>query len=444
VMGAAQKGGSGKGCETVTCGLHASCTRTTLGAQCVCDEGFVGDGLHCAAPAAFLPQHLLVDGALGRSRKVADLTVTNFMGEKLAIAWRDVTHKEQGVMMLGKATSGGVEWAPPERFTKTGKGYDPQIVGLPSNRIALVYRDENREGTGWMRAGEIGVSGVRGADQHITWGDPITICRNQAHKIALVSLPGNKVAAMYSDHIAASETKPKESFGNSALASIGPKGAVEVLGNFRFVDKAVARVEATQLTPSSFVLAYRAGKEVDEMDTSVITRQEADAVYGEVDDDDLVFDPHPLHLEPDAQQVWSRGISLIGLNTFSYAYQLGEEEKTKLAVVKVNPATHRMTVTDGPYVIHDGFTPYVSMVSLPYAPTDPHTVVYYQPNKLGTLNICRVQPATGKLSRCQDFTWMNQQLSSVAGISLGGGRMLFAFTDMEGVPYYQMFGLAKK
>ena len=46
-----------------------------------------------------------------------------------------------------------------------------------------------------------------------------------------------------------------------------------------------------------------------------------------------------------------------------------------LKIVKVNPATHRMTVTDGPYVIHDGFTPYVSMVSLPYAPTDPHTVV---------------------------------------------------------------------
>merc|ERR1719171_691634 len=59
-----------KGCADITCGPHATCTTTTLGGECVCDEGFIGNGQDCHAPEPFLPKLLLHDGGHGTSAKM--------------------------------------------------------------------------------------------------------------------------------------------------------------------------------------------------------------------------------------------------------------------------------------------------------------------------------------------------------------------------------------
>jgi len=440
-LGAAYEGS--KGCADITCGPHATCTTTTLGGECVCDEGYIGNGQNCHAPEIFLPNKLLHDGGVdGSAAKVAELHVAVFMGAKVVCVWRDVTNKNVGRVMLAHTPPGNVIWASPEKFSGGSKAFSPQVVGFPTNRIAIVYRDEDKEGVGWIRGGEIGVSRVRGADLHITWGEPQSFCRNQAHKIAVVNLPRSRLAAFYSDHIPATATKEEEAFGNSVMADVDGMGGVRIIGKFRFTDDAVVRLEATLLSPTQFIVACRASKSVNEMDTSDIMRQEAMAVYGEMDDDDLLFDPQHLNIEPEKEQVWARSVGLVGKNEFAYAYQMGEKRRTKIAVVKVDPESHKMTVVDGPVVLHKGFSPYVKLINLAYAPTDPHTLVYYQPKNKDLINICRFKD--GKITRCEDFPWVAQELSSVSAINLGGGRVLFMFANLQGIGYWQVMGLSKK
>merc|ERR1719159_1577659 len=94
-----------------------------------------------------------------------------------------------------------------------------------------------------------------------------------------------------------------QSFGNSILADIDGSGGVSILGKFRWTDDAVVRIEATLLSPMQFIIACRASKAVNEMDTSDVMRQEAMAVYGEMDGADLLFDPGHLNVEPEKEQV---------------------------------------------------------------------------------------------------------------------------------------------
>merc|ERR1719262_689126 len=210
-----------------------------------------------------------------------------------------MTNNDVGRVMLAHTTPGNVIWAAPEKFSGGSKAYSPQVIGLPTNRIAIVYRDEDKQAVGWIKGGEIGISKVRGADLHITWGEPVSFCRDQAHKMAVVNLPRSRIAVFFSDHIAATARTEEEAFGNSVLAEIDGMGGVSILGKFRFApDDAVVRIEATLLSPTSFVIACRASKAVNEMDTSMVTRQEASAIYGEMDNTDLLYHPKHLQIEP--------------------------------------------------------------------------------------------------------------------------------------------------
>eukprot|EP00913_Durusdinium_trenchii_P004709 g4374.t1 len=150
----------------------------------------------------------------------------------------------------------------------------------------------------------------------LVWGTTVDFCSNQAHKMSVQSFAPNRIMVLYSDKATGSETA--ESFGNSVLADIGSIGEISLLGNFRFTDSAVARLEAAKVSKNGFVLAARASPAVDDMNPTPV-KQEAMAMYGELVGDDLVFDPNPVNLEPG--QVWARGLSLIAPNTLAYAYQ---------------------------------------------------------------------------------------------------------------------------
>lgn len=447
-LGAAYEGS--KGCANLVCGKHASCTETTLGGQCICDEGYIGNGRDCHAPDSFIPHKLLVEGQSGMSTHVAELHVAVFMGTKVVAAWRDITNGNIGRVIVGHTTPGDVIWTTPERFsaTATSKAFAPQVVGLPSNRIAVVYRDAARGGACWLRGAEVGISGLRGASSHLTWGEPLTFCQGQSHNMAILSLASSKVAVFFADRTAATATAEEEIFGNALLAGIEANGGVSMAGKTRFIDRPVVRIETIQVSPSSFAIGVRASKKVDEMNTELVTRQEALAIFGEMVDGDLVFDPNMLALEPKEEQIWARGMSLIAPDTFGYAYQLGREKELRLDVIHVDPKTHRMKIVTGPHLVAKGLSPYVSMLNYPYAPTDSHTFVYYEKKKETMINVCRWRPAEAGhhagLQHCEDFTFTKQPVNSMAGVTLTGGRALFLFTTEDKVPYWQVLGVSKK
>mmetsp|Transcript_95959 Transcript_95959/g.298791 ORF Transcript_95959/g.298791 Transcript_95959/m.298791 type:complete len:597 (-) Transcript_95959:77-1867(-) len=435
---------NGAGCEQMVCGPHASCTETTSGAECVCNEGYVGQGTNCLAPPEFMPHRLLQEGTAGQV-EAADMDVNVFESNKIAIVFRDVSGGNTGSVLVGRVREAGMaDLSPPEQFTlEDGQAFSPVVAGTSSNRIVIAWRDENRQGACWLRGAALGGS-VRGADMALTWGQPENFCSGQAHKMSIVEVPGNRVAVLFSDRILATQHNPVESFGNSLLAQVDSSGRVAITGTYRFTDAPVCRLEVTKVTPSAFVLAARAGKARDDMDPSLITRQEAMAMYGEVVGNDLVFDPNALNIEPQRAQIWARGLSLIAPNTVAYAYQDGSDMSMKMAVLEIHPASHRMTLVQNPVVVRGGFSPYVSMLSVPYTPSDPHTLIYYEGNYSSMVNLCTWSAKEKALSRCEDFSWLMQKLSSVSGVHLGGGKSFMVFTSEAGVPYYGVFGLSKK
>jgi len=432
---------TGYGCSQISCGLHASCTDTMEGALCLCNEGYIGQGKDCRAPADMMP-HLLVTE--GRAVQATDMHVAIFDGNKIAVVYRDQNKNDAGALVVGTVQETGLaDLSPPEFFTGVdGKAFSPVVAGTGGRRLAVAWRDDKLMGTCRLRAAGLGASGIRGAEMALTWGQTIDFCNTQAHKMSVMGFDNNRVMVVYADK---AKTPFAEPFGNSILAEIGPLGNVSVLGNFRFADHAVARLEATKIGRNNFVLAVRAAKAVDDMNPQVFTRQEAMAVYGELAGDDLVFDPNPVNLEPEQGQIWARGISMVAENTFAYAYQDGLNMEIKMAVLQVDPESHRMQLVQTPSVISKGFSPYVSMLSVPYSEKDPHTLIYYQgSDKLGVVNLCSWDPQLRKLRKCEDFTWLSEKITATSGVSFGGGKSFMVFASESGVPYYSVFGLSKK
>jgi hypothetical protein len=441
VVGKVPMTGSGHACADIQCGEHASCSRTTDGAECICDEGYEGDGTSCAAPSLFTPQRLLRDGMQGRSSKVADMSVNVFYGHQLVVAFRDMSNKDVGKVMIGDFTPGHIHWSPPEKITD-GKAFDPVAVGLPTNRIIIAYRDSDREAALFLRAGELDASGMRGTPKHITWSAPVELARMQAHRAALLPLGLDKAVAFYSDYRAATKDEAERHFCAASLAQVGHLGAISELGTFHFLEYAATRLTAKLLTPTSFIIAYRGTKAVDDMNPELIHRQEASAMYGELVDTELSFDPNPIDLEPETTNIWDRGLSLLGPSTFGYAYETGKDQATHLAVIHVD-ADHQMKVMSRTK-LSEGFSPFVRMVDVPYSIDDPHTLTYFERDKKNVASICMVNLTGGNLTDCEETVWMDREISSVASASLGNGRTLFAFADEEGIPFYHVIGLSQK
>lgn len=439
------KGSNKKGynCNQLECGVYATCTESIKGAQCICNEGYIGNGQDCRAPAEFMPHFLVPDGA---GIRASDMSVAVFDGNKVAVVFRDETKANAGALVLGKVSESGlVDLSPLELFTApNARAFSPVVAGTDGKRLAIAWRDETRVGTCKLRAAILGASGIRGAEMALTWGSTIDFCSNQAHKMSMLSFDDNRVMVLYSDKAEEWPQGPVKSFGNSLLATIKEDGAIKIKGNFRFTDSAVTRLEASRVSPNAFVLAARASILVDDMDPKLRTMQEAMAMYGELMGDELVFNPNPVNLEPHQGQIWARGISHIAPNSFAYAYQDAENMAMKISVVDIHPETHRMKVVQTPASLIQGFSPYVSMLNVPYSLSDPHTLTYYQAaDNTSMVNLCSWDVEFKRLGRCQDFQWLSEKISSVSGVPLDGGMSFMAFSSQSGTPYYSIFGLSR-
>lgn len=438
---------TGATCANTQCGEHASCTDTTKGAACICNEGYVGTGQECKAPPQFLPNRLIAEGSGNLATQAADVSVCMVTSTRLAVVFRDTTRSDIGRIVVGDINEAGMaSMSPPEQFTlQDGKAFDPVVRSSGDNRIAVVFRDEDKGGVGWIRGAAIGITQIRGATKHLTWGKPVEIVKSESHKMALVALPDSRFTVFFSKLTPAFRQKPAIRTGESLLASVGPVGEVTKLGDYRFAEQAICRLETVKVSDTAFIIAGRAAPAPDDTSsTATATDQEAIAWYGELVDGVLTFDPNPVNVEPSQTQIWARGLSMITPDKFAYAYQQGSDLKIKMAVVSIDQATHKMTVVSAPKVVRDGFSPYVGMIDYPYTIESPHTLTFYDGGGKSKVNICSWDAASSSTTKCEDFDWLEEPARSVQGVHIGGGKSLMVFTTTDGLIYYGVFGLSKK
>lgn len=441
--------GGATSCEDLTCGDHASCfSSITEGAKCQCDSGWTGNGFICKPPAGSAQGAMLLQG--GRSQvnlQVADVHVSSLDGSNVMVTYRDISNGHGGSLMLGQVGATSVKWGKPIHFSGESKAYGPTSTVFPDGRIIIAFRDEDRDGRGLVLAGKIG------PDHSVTLGSPKAFARRQARQMALVQLPDSHAAIVFADHVTgAGAVKGKSvtsSRGAALLARVWPEGLdTDLLGKYRFSDAPAARFAVTSLTPTSFVIAYREGAR-----PGVSQRSEAAAVWGQLHNGQLVFDPHHLSLEPRRSQIWSRSLSLISQDTFAYTYYSGEEQVTKQAVVHLNPASRRMQIVDGPKVIDSGFTPFLGSVSkstlklslleTSEAAKSTQTFSYFSKPSSGFAGakVCGLTQQS-HIGDCEDVGWSDRELASASGTAVADGRALLVFTDAHGTPFFQFMGLA--
>mmetsp|Transcript_21616 Transcript_21616/g.52717 ORF Transcript_21616/g.52717 Transcript_21616/m.52717 type:complete len:589 (+) Transcript_21616:142-1908(+) len=464
-----------QGCGDLQCGANAVCSRTTRGAECVCSEGYEGDGKTCTAPAAFAPTHLLHGGPHGRQPQVADVRLAELKTDgnsMIMCVFRDLSKKNHGMVKVGKTLNMELTWAPLEKFSGGTEAWNPDIVGVREpgkpNRVVITWRDQDVGGTGWIRVASVGHPTIRGADLALTWGKPQAFEKKQQKRAVLLALPYSRFLIFYEGHDGGA------SFGGVMMARVNQAvydtshGAPSwtKMKQFRFCETAVSRISAASLDNGGFVVAYRGAPVPDPNDAAVQLQAEASLSYGRVVEEitsdgrlnpanaELAVGIDSVQLDNATAGIWSRDVAPVAPNTVAYAYHVGESQETKLAVVRVvsdgADSPPRLVVSNEPEVIGIGFTPYVSVVPLPYTSDDLHSMVLFQPagsdrKTEAKANICSLTD-DGKIERgtCEDFGWSDRELKSVSVASLGAGRELFAFTDSENVPYYQALALAKK
>lgn len=437
---------SARTCKEITCGSYAVCDEGKHGAKCRCEEGFDGDGFQCFPPHHFTAVGLVPSlGSKGPKPNVKEIHITAFNDVHLAVAYRDASKSNRGFVMVGRAGLALVKWGKPESFSGTAKAYSPVVAGLGAASLLIGYRDAEKGGSGFIVAGALNAT-----DQYkVLLSTPEVFARNQAQKMSILQLPHNRAALMYAERIVDPEGNVLEAYGGACLAqvdlpanhSMAPPPP-SVMGKYRFSDVAVSRLSATLLSDTSFVVGYRGTKQ--ESGGATPPYQEASVVWGQMKDGELAFSPNAVSLEPDTSQIWERGVAVVSATMFAYSYYCGITQEIKMTILKVDPTTHQMAITDGPRRLSAGKSNYVGAINVPFAPEIPHTYTFFEkPGEgVGTAQICRIS-SMGRIADCAERPFAGYDIdgSAISGQLLWDGRLIFAFATKTGEPYYQVEAL---
>mmetsp|Transcript_36111 Transcript_36111/g.90870 ORF Transcript_36111/g.90870 Transcript_36111/m.90870 type:complete len:582 (-) Transcript_36111:76-1821(-) len=438
-------------CGSFMCGEHAVCEELASGnGHCRCQEGYQGDGFVCNPPTRFTEQPLLGTAmAKVPGSQVADLHITTLRGDQVALVYRDITKSHAGYLMLGQAGPLAMTWGSPVQFSDRAQAFSPVVVELQDGSgLAIAFRDQNRDGTGILVGASLMAESSNETSRGVTLSPQRAFARHQAQGMALLPLEGSRVVLLFAEHSGLGQQEVGNlAYGSAVVAKINSDSglAPDIFGKHRFVTGPVARLSATSLSPSSFVVAYRRG----ESDPAA-PRTEASCTFVQVKGAELVFKTAPVSLEPDRSQIWARSVAPVAEDTFVYTYHSGNEKATKQAVLRVDPATQQVVLLRQPEVISKGFTPYVgslSSASVHVAPQEPASggplvMTYFSDgdSTKAAARYCRFNSG-GSPVGCRAVEWSSHELVSVSGTPMQDGRVVFAFTNAKGQPYYQMVGL---
>jgi len=262
VIGSKLTGGNGKSCSEVICGANASCTMTTQGAQCICDEGYQGDGIQCALPSAMtVPTQVFSDGPFGESKRAKMIAMVPFdNNRRIAMVYQNLERKKKGYIVLGTIEGESVEWSAPERFSGKTEAYDP-IVVAQGRSVAIAWRDAESDGRCWARTAIIGIPSD--SRDHLTWSDPTNFCGSKRKYISqnfgatFVGEASDTGAARFMISFADTDKDTETKFGNAYLGDMSlhyetpdtilPKIKLTEVGKFRFSETEVKRLNVQRL-----------------------------------------------------------------------------------------------------------------------------------------------------------------------------------------------------
>lgn len=460
--------GNARSCDQLTCGRNALCTAEGNSARCRCDAGYEGNGFVCNTPQTFEPQALVQLNITEPFPQVADLHVSTLSHNRLAVVFRDTARENKGFLMLGRAQPDKVAWSRPVVFSEGSEAFSPVVTELYETddasgplHLAIAYRDENRGGNGVLLGAMYDVQTGK-----VSFTETRLFARFLAQGMSMVALPGSRVAVLFAEHSLAGHASVSveasgqagvppsahrhhsSMYGAALIARVTTpgQGAPEVIAKQRFVTGAVARLSSALISPTSFVVAYRHASEGAET-----KRGEASCVHAQLHGSELVFEQQAVLLEPERGQIWSQNVAPLGGGAVAYTYHSGSEQLTKQAILRVDPLTHRLHIVRGPEVLARGFSPFVGAVTTSLAQQSPShasrpakSFTYF--SKEGSTNaaarICgSYSPDSGAAPQCKELSWATRQLSSVSGTPVGDGRIIFAYADHRGVPYYQLVGM---
>lgn len=444
--------GSVLSCDDLSCGAHAYCAVSEpSGAQCFCQEGFEGTGFVCNPPRRLSMQALIYVKPNMPPPQVADLHVATLDGKSIGVAYRDLSKSHRGYILVGLAGESEVSWDEPVLFSNASMAFGPALTGLRGGAdFALVYRDANLGGNGVLVCGSYSSS-----NRTLTFGPSKAFVRHLAQGMAILPFSESRVAVLFSEHaVTGNSVQPVGGamYGAAMLAQLfpGTREPPVIVAKQRFASGPVARISATLLSPTTFVIGYRLGDSGDPAQ-----RAEASAIAGLLHGNRLVFDQHPLFLEPHASQIWARSVAPIDHDTFSYTYHSGNEKVTKQAILRIDRVTHQMGLVQTPTVIGRGFTPYVGTASAVFFDTQsgeatvrqetgPRLLTFH--NRDGSSypqgHMCKVS-SNGTMAACRDVDWATPELISVGSATVGDGRLMLVSLDAKGTPFYKLVGFVE-
>jgi len=365
--------------------------------------------------------------------EAGELQLAGFGQDQLALVLREADGAHLGALVVGQVKGTEVHWGNRQLLSPTLAAFGPTVAGFPNGKLAIGFRDRDADGVGYLMGAQIGKTDPLQA----TLSSPQPLARNQAQRMVLVALASSHVVCLYAESSIDEAGSVQGAYGSAALAEVLPGGPLKVLGSYRFSEgPRLARLSAVALSSTSLVAAFRAIP--PKKATAGQASRELSALWIGLADNELIIDPHPIALEPERGQMWARDLSLVAADTFAYTYEAGSEKATKMAIIKVDPQTHKMSILDGPRRIMQGETSYLHSVSLPNGGTVPATFTILQrPKESSVAEVCRVSPA-GRIADCREVPWSDQAVRAVSAGRLLDGRLAVAFADMSGNLLYQL------
>jgi len=427
-------------CSLLRCSEHAECIESDGQATCRCRQCFEGNGFHCRATACSIglyeqPLLVLTAAALAQSEAqyAADIFLAVYSKDRLALVFRDPSLSDVGFVMVGEAGEEVVQWSPPQAFSNA-TALQPTIVILPTGRLVISYRDVYSAGIGYLVGGQVALEGnLSNTSVNLTL--PQAYVRDQSYPAPLVPLANSEVVCLYAEPEISVSGIVKHAYGAAALLKVTAAGDLYLMGKYRFAEAKVSHIKAVSITPTSFVIAF-SGIATGQQ---VASSGELSAVWMESIDNELVRHPKALALEPGKTGMQTRDVALVSQNLLAYSYQSSSNAKTKVAVIRLIPTTHEMSVQGQTKVISSGAAYDIQSISLPYGGDvpAPYSLTYFTRVRDGAVaEVCKVDFLSG-LDACHQFQWAPGYPTSGSAGRLGDGRLVFAYTDNMSTPFLQ-------
>merc|ERR1719401_1256827 len=146
-------------CDFLTCGANADCVVLGGISSCSCRPCFKGNGFDCVPTtcsptrlASAQPMYLHITSG---TPSMEDVSVAVFQQNRIAAAYRETKQNNIGFLMIGTAGEAQVSWGQPQKFSKDIEAYAPVIVVTPTGRIVVEWRDDQKDGVGYLVGGRI-------------------------------------------------------------------------------------------------------------------------------------------------------------------------------------------------------------------------------------------------------------------------------------------------